>query len=201
MSRVGNIGSSKDMKSSRSPNRLARFGARDTNLEENADSSFWIRKKAIKKTKHVKSILENLKLDCLKERVLYVYVQRNWLHGILLFLLEYKEGSTRPDVESAHASINNELNRPPNGDETSDDKFLKCEVMNSAQDIPVDSNKTFSGQNVSKWWLSLGCHGGGLSYEFGQVMGYSMEGRVKDFRKQSRKNKEKIKVLDECPIY
>ncbi|GJX14826.1 hypothetical protein Tco_0206584 [Tanacetum coccineum] len=40
--------------------------------------------------------------------------------------LEYKEREYSSDVESAHASINNELNRPPNGEEP-DDEFMSDE--------------------------------------------------------------------------
>nr|GFB71191.1 RNA-directed DNA polymerase, eukaryota [Tanacetum cinerariifolium] len=148
-----------------------------------------------------------------------------WSHTFL----EYKEREYSSDVESAHASINNELNHPPNGEEP-DDEFMRDEdgvpetifgssshvpnhrdedknaahsddpfglydllknkkgetnhvfnahVMNSSQDIPVDSNKTFSCQNVVK-------SGGSVLdvmkdiIRVGQVMGYSMEGCMKD---------------------
>nr|GEW93757.1 RNA-directed DNA polymerase, eukaryota [Tanacetum cinerariifolium] len=56
---------------------------------------------------------------------------------------------------------------------------FNARVMNSSQDIPVDSNKTFSCQNVVK-------SGGSVLdvmediIRVGQVMGYSMEGCVKD---------------------
>ncbi|GJU33823.1 hypothetical protein Tco_1182177 [Tanacetum coccineum] len=66
-------------------------------------------------------------------------------------------------------------------------------VMNSSQDIPVDSNKTFSGSNVSKEGSSfLDLHGDII--RVGQVMGYSMEGCVKDLEniigKQGEDNME-----------
>ncbi|GJV84712.1 hypothetical protein Tco_1524610 [Tanacetum coccineum] len=70
-------------------------------------------------------------------------------------------------------------NRVENLTETGAPKVFNAHVMNSSQDIPVDSNKNFSGQNVVK-------SGGSVLdvmediIRVGQVMGYSMEGCVKD---------------------
>ncbi|GJR38293.1 hypothetical protein Tco_1213977 [Tanacetum coccineum] len=193
--------------------------------------------------------------------------------------LEYKEREYSSDVESAHASINNELNRPPNGEEPDDEfmsdedgvpetifgssslvpnhrdedkdaahsddpfglydllknkkgttnhvpspslshppgftpvtsenrvenltetgapKVFNAQVMNSSQDIPVDSNKTFSGQNVVK-------SGGSVLdvmediIRVGQVMGYSMEGCVKDFERRPPYAKAEVAHVVERP--
>nr|GFA37944.1 RNA-directed DNA polymerase, eukaryota [Tanacetum cinerariifolium] len=53
----------------------------------------------------------------------------------------YKEWEYSSDVESAHASINNELNRPPNGEEP-DDEFMRDEdgvpktIFGSSSPVP-----------------------------------------------------------------
>ncbi|GJR46477.1 RNA-directed DNA polymerase, eukaryota [Tanacetum coccineum] len=236
--------------------RIGKIWGETLDLEENADSSFG-RKRLCIKTKHVTSILETFKL-IVKGRVYMVRAKELFTWNPTF--LEYKEREYSSDVESAHASINNELNRPPNGEEPDDEfmsdedgvpetifgssslvpnhrdedkdaahsddpfglydllknkkgttnhvpspslshppgftpvtsenrvenltetgapKVFNAQVMNSSQDIPVDSNKTFSGQNVVK-------SGGSVLdvmediIRVGQVMGYSMEGCVKD---------------------
>ncbi|GJS67721.1 RNA-directed DNA polymerase, eukaryota [Tanacetum coccineum] len=99
-------------------------------------------------------------------------------------LLKNKKGTTNhvPSPSLSHppgfTPVTSE-NRVENLTETGAPKVFNAQVMNSSQDIPVDSNKTFSGQNVVK-------SGGSVLdvmediIRVGQVMGYSMEGCVKD---------------------
>ncbi|GJW10712.1 RNA-directed DNA polymerase, eukaryota [Tanacetum coccineum] len=102
--------------------RIGKIWGETLDLEENADSSFG-RKRLCIKTKHVTSILETFKL-IVKGRVYMVRAKELFTWNPTF--LEYKEREYSSDVESAHASINNELNRPPNGEEP-DDEFMSDE--------------------------------------------------------------------------
>ncbi|GKA53488.1 RNA-directed DNA polymerase, eukaryota [Tanacetum coccineum] len=70
-------------------------------------------------------------------------------------LLKNKKGTTNhvPSPSLSHppgfTPVTSE-NRVENLTETGAPKVFNAQVMNSSQDIPVDSNKTFSGQNVVK---------------------------------------------------
>ncbi|GKA55170.1 RNA-directed DNA polymerase, eukaryota [Tanacetum coccineum] len=88
--------------------RIGKIWGETLDLEENADSSFG-RKRLCIKTKHVTSILETFKL-IVKGRVYMVRAKELFTWNPTF--LEYKEREYSSDVESAHASINNELNRP-----------------------------------------------------------------------------------------
>nr|GEZ81040.1 RNA-directed DNA polymerase, eukaryota, nucleotide-binding alpha-beta plait domain protein [Tanacetum cinerariifolium] len=128
--------------------------------------------------------------------------------------LEYKEREYSSDVESAHASINNELNRPPNGEEP-DDEFMNDEdgvsetIFGSSSPVPnhrdedkhaAHSDDPFglydllkiTSENRVENLIKTGApkvfnaqmmnSSQDISdiIRVGQVMGYSMEGCVKD---------------------
>ncbi|PWA45888.1 hypothetical protein CTI12_AA511170 [Artemisia annua] len=109
-------------------------------------------------------------------------------------LLKNKEGKTNhvPSPSLSHPPVFTPVtseNRVENLNETSAPKVFNAQVMNSSQDIPMDSNKILSGQNVVK-------SGGSVLdvmediIRVGQVMGYTMEGCVKDLENIIRKQGE-----------
>nr|GEY78291.1 RNA-directed DNA polymerase, eukaryota [Tanacetum cinerariifolium] len=123
-------------------NRIGKIWGETLDLEENADSSFG-RKRLCIKTKHVTSILETFKL-IVKGRVYLVRAKELFTWN--LTFLEYKEREYSSDVESAQVFINNELNRPPDGEEP-DDEFMNDEdgvpktIFGSSSPVPNHRDK------------------------------------------------------------
>ncbi|GJY98761.1 hypothetical protein Tco_0516191 [Tanacetum coccineum] len=155
------------------------FGERTLDLEENA-GFFFRSKNAMFKTKHVTSILETFKL-IVKGRVYMVRAKELFTWNPTF--LEYKEREYSLMMNGVPETIFGSSSLVPNHrDEDkdaahSDDPFGLYDLLKNKK---VDSNKTFSGQKLSKRVAQFWNVMEDSTSRVGQVMGYSMEGCVKD---------------------